>query len=100
MCNAVSGVIHNSNFTSISFDCASPFLATANGQVYTNLRTEDRGKWSYMMEATADDKKYAHGTDKFRDVVLRDGIHETFEDQSNKCKAVLLEIFASMVQVI
>lgn len=69
----------NSNFT-ISFDCASPFLATANGQVYTNLRTEDRGKWSYMMEATADDKKYAHGTDGFRDVVLRDGIHEKFED--------------------
>jgi len=70
---------HNSEFT-ISFDCASPFLATANGQVYTNLRTEDRGKWSYMMEPTADDKKYAHGTDNFRDVVLRDGIHEKFED--------------------
>jgi hypothetical protein len=33
-----------------------------------------------MMEATADDKKYAHGTDGFRDVVLRDGIHEKFED--------------------
>jgi len=70
---------HNSEFT-ISFDCASPFLATANGQVYTNLRTEDRGKWSYMMEATADALKYAHGTDSFRDVVLRDGIHEKFED--------------------
>ena len=33
-----------------------PFLATANGQVYTqDLRADDRGKkWSYLMEATAD----------------------------------------------
>ena len=28
------------------FDCASPFLATANGQVYNDIRIEDRGKWS------------------------------------------------------
>ena len=69
----------NPNF-SISFDCASPFLATANGQVYTRLRCDDRGKWSYMMEATADDKKYAYNTDKFSDVVIRDGIHDIFED--------------------
>ena len=71
---------HNPNFT-VSFDCASPFLATANGQVYTRLRADDRGKkWSYLMEATADDKKYAYGTDKFSDVVVRDGIHERFDD--------------------
>ena len=77
---------HNPDFT-ISFDCASPFLATANGQVYTRLRTDDRGKWSYMMEATADDKKYAYNTDSFRDVVIRDGIHEMFEDSpiSSRC---------------
>jgi hypothetical protein len=70
---------HNSNFT-ISFDCASPFLATANGQIYTQLRTEDRGKWSYMMSPTADDKKYATDTRSFRDAVLQDSIHDVFED--------------------
>lgn len=32
------------------------------------------------MEATADDKKYAYNTDKFSDVVVRDGIHERFDD--------------------
>ena len=70
---------HNANFT-ISFDCASPFLATANGQIYTQLRTENRGKWSYMMSPTADDKKYATDTRAFRDAVLQDKIHDTFED--------------------
>ena len=70
---------HNANFT-ISFDCASPFLATANGQIYTQLRTENRGKWSYMMSPTADDKKYATDTRSFRDAVLQDRIHDTFED--------------------
>jgi len=70
---------HNANFT-ISFDCASPFLATANGQIYTQLRTENRGKWSYMMSPTADDKKYATDTRAFRDTVLQDKIHDTFED--------------------
>lgn len=70
---------HNENFT-ISFDCASPFLATANGQIYTQLRTENRGKWSYMMSPTADDKKYATDTRSFRDAVLQDKIHDTFED--------------------
>jgi hypothetical protein len=40
-----------------------------------------------MMEATADDKKYAYNTDSFRDVVIRDGIHEMFEDSpiSSRC---------------
>jgi hypothetical protein len=70
---------HNPNFT-ISFDCASPFLATANGQIYTNLRTENRGKWSYQMEPTADNKKYATDSRSFRDATTQDGIHEIFED--------------------
>jgi hypothetical protein len=70
---------HNANFT-ISFDCASPFLATANGQIYTNLRIEDRGKWSYQMEPTADDKKYATDNRLFRDAVIQDKVHDLFED--------------------
>ena len=35
----------NPNFT-ISFDCASPFLATANGQVYHAIDLPHEGKWS------------------------------------------------------
>ena len=70
---------HNPKFT-ISFDCASPFLATANGQIYTNLRVEDRGKWSYQMEPTADDKKYSIDTRSFRDAVIQDKVHSLFED--------------------
>ena len=70
---------HNPKFT-ISFDCASPFLATANGQIYTDVVTEDRAKWSYRMDATADDKKYATDTRQFSQGVVQDGIHATFTD--------------------
>ena len=70
---------HNPNFT-ISFDCASPFLATANGQLYHNITTESRGKWSYNMSPTVDDKKYATDSRMFGDAVRQDGIHPKFED--------------------
>jgi len=69
----------NANFT-ISFDCASPFLATANGQLYHNITTNNREKWSYQMSPTADDKKYATDTRLFGDAVRQDGIHPDFED--------------------
>ena len=69
---------HNPNFT-ISFDCASPFLATANGQVYTNTEIVDRKKWVYRMQAGADDKKYSLDTRLFKDVVVNDGIFNLFE---------------------
>ena len=69
---------HNPEFT-ISFDCASPFLATANGQIYINTETEDRTKWVYRMQASADDKKYATDSRLFKDAVLQDGIFEKFE---------------------
>jgi hypothetical protein len=69
----------NPNFT-ISFDCASPFLATANGQLYHSILCENRAKWSYQMAATADDKRYATDNRSFRDAVIQDGIHDMFED--------------------
>jgi hypothetical protein len=69
---------HNENFT-ISFDCASPFLATANGQIYIQTETEDRTKWVYRMVPSADDKKYASDTRLFKDAVIQDGIFKNFE---------------------
>lgn len=78
---------HNPSFT-ISFDCASPFLATANGQLYHSIVTENRDKWSYRMSATVDNKKYATDARLFGDVVRQDKanskdsttIHPEFED--------------------
>ena len=69
---------HNPNFT-ISFDCASPFLATANGQIYIQTETEDRKKWVYRMVPSADDKKYALDTRLFKDAVIQDGLFKNFE---------------------
>ena len=69
---------HNENFT-ISFDCASPFLATANGQIYIQTETEDRTKWVYRMVPSADDKKYASDIRLFKDAVIQDQIFENFE---------------------
>ena len=48
---------HNKNFT-ISFDCASPFLATSNGAQYTHFKLPHKGKWSYIMESAPDDRKF------------------------------------------
>lgn len=62
---------HNPNFT-ISFDCASPFLATANGRVYTHSTMEHGRPWSYQMELSIDDKKYATDPRSFKDVVTGD----------------------------
>ena len=77
---------HNPNFM-ITYDCASPFLATANGQVYHTIRLEHEGKWSYVMSPSADDKKYSTDTRNYRDAVLDDNILENFEDSpiSKKC---------------
>lgn len=69
---------HNENFT-ISFDCASPFLATANGQIYIQTELKDRTKWVYRMVPSADDKKYARDTRLFKDAVIQDGIFKNFE---------------------
>jgi hypothetical protein len=69
---------HNENFT-ISFDCASPFLATANGQIYIQTELDDRKKWVYRMVPSADDKKYATDTRLFKDAVIQDGIFKNFE---------------------
>lgn len=69
----------NPNFT-ISFDCASPFLATANGQVYFENVFEHDSKWSYRMAPSADDKKYATDTRKWSDGVVADGVYPRWED--------------------
>ena len=85
----------NPDFT-ISFDCASPFLATANGQIYyqsrvgknpnsvaKNLKTDlfefegddllqDHKAWSYRMIKSLDDKKYAVDSRSFRDAAMQD----------------------------
>ena len=68
---------HNPTLT-ISFDCASPFLATANGQVYHENRLADRGTWMYKMSKCVDDKKYATDPRNFRDAVIQDGLFTDF----------------------
>ncbi len=69
----------NPDFT-ISFDCASPFLATANGQVYFENVFEHDSKWSYRMAPSADDKKYSTDTRKWSTGVVADGIYPRWED--------------------
>lgn len=70
---------YNENFM-ITFDCASPFLATANGQIYIQTETEDRTKWVYRMVPSVDNKKYATDPRGFRDAVLQDDIFDNFTD--------------------
>jgi hypothetical protein len=69
----------NPAFT-ISFDCASPFLATANGQVYHHIDLPDRGKWCYRMSPIVDDKKYATDTRPFGPTVVQEGMVGHFDE--------------------
>jgi hypothetical protein len=69
----------NPNFT-ISFDCASPFLATANGQVYHHIDLPHDGKWCYRMSPIVDDKKYSTDTRPFGQAVLADGLIDRFDE--------------------
>jgi hypothetical protein len=69
----------NPSFT-ISFDCASPFLATANGQVYHHIHLPKNGKWSYRMRPIADDKKYATDTRLYGTAALADGLVDHFDE--------------------
>ena len=82
---------HNPNFT-ISFDCASPFLAIANGQLYYESIYPDGDKWTYRMQPTADDKKYATDTRTFKDAVLQDGIHPAFVDSPISSRLEIKEV--------
>jgi hypothetical protein len=70
---------HNENFT-VSFDCASPFLASANGQIYTEVDIIDKEKWSYRMAPSIDNKKYAGDNRMFKDAVLQEKIFDNFQD--------------------
>jgi hypothetical protein len=76
----------NPNFT-ISFDCASPFLASANGQIYIQTEISDREKWVYRMVPSVDDKKYSTDTRRFRDAVLQDNLFKAFTESpiSQRC---------------
>lgn len=69
----------NPAFT-ISFDCASPFLATANGQVYHEIDLTHNEKWSYRMNPSADDKKYSSDTRSYKDGTLQDKFWTHFDE--------------------
>ena len=69
----------NPAFT-ISFDCASPFLATANGQVYHHIDLPHNEKWCYRMSPIVDDKKYAQDTRQFGPAVVADGLIHHFDE--------------------
>ena len=82
---------HNPDFT-ISFDCASPFLASANGQIYIQTETEDRSKWTYRMVPSVDDKKYAQDTRRFRDAVLQDNLFKAFTDSPVSSRTLIKDV--------
>jgi hypothetical protein len=82
---------HNPDFT-ISFDCASPFLASANGQIYIQTETEDKSKWTYRMVPSVDDKKYAQDTRRFRDAVLQDNLFKAFTDSPISSRTLIKDV--------
>lgn len=78
---------HNKNFT-ISFDSASPFLATANGQIYTVNEYSDKKRWTFKMDPGPDNKKYSTDSRLYKDAVLQDKFFTHFENSPiiDRCK--------------
>jgi hypothetical protein len=81
----------NPRFT-ISFDCASPFLATANGQVYHEIDLPHLGAWRYRMSPIVDDRKYSSDTRPFGAAVLADGLINCFEDSPVSSRFTMKDI--------
>ena len=69
----------NPNFT-ISFDCASPFLATANGQVYHHIDLPHNDKWCYRMSPIVDDKQYAQDPRPYGATAVQQGWVPHFDE--------------------
>jgi hypothetical protein len=82
---------HNEKFT-VSFDCASPFLATANGQVYIQTETSHHKKWTYRMVPSVDNKKYSTDTRTFRNATLQDKIFKNFDDSPISIKTLVKDV--------
>jgi hypothetical protein len=76
----------------ITFDCASPFFSAAKGLAYFKNNIEHEKKWSYSMEKTAEDKKYATDNRKFIDVVLGDDIHKDFTNSPITDKLLIKDL--------
>ena len=81
----------NPAFT-ISFDCASPFLATANGQVYHEIDTTHNEKWSYRMSPIVDDKKYATDTRPYGQAAVQEGWVSHFDESPISSMLTLKDI--------
>jgi hypothetical protein len=82
---------HNPDVT-ISFDSASPFLTTANGGIYVNMITADRGKWSTRMDRSIDDRKFSSDTRLFSEVLKEEKKYDAFDESPislrSKCNDV------------
>ena len=81
----------NPKFT-ISFDCASPFLASANGQIYVQTELVNQSKWTYRMVPSVDDKKYAQDTRRFSDAVLQDKIFNNFTNSPISARTLIKDV--------
>jgi hypothetical protein len=55
---------HINEEITISFDCASPFIATAHGLVYTNAQHSNK-RWSVIMDKAPDNKLLSESTINF-----------------------------------
>jgi hypothetical protein len=70
---------HNPKLT-ISYDCASPFVATVHGQLYNDIIGDNPKHWRFPNEWAIDDKKYANDNRSFKDVAEQDEHFARFVD--------------------
>lgn len=69
----------NPNLT-ISFDCASPFLTAANGQIYCGESLLHNKRWTYPMCKAIDDRRFSSETRSYGEILLEEGMTDRFKD--------------------
>lgn len=63
---------HNPRFT-VSYDAASPFLATVHGQIYNDILGPNAERWTFPNGKAIDEKKYCTDTRSLKQVAEQDG---------------------------
>lgn len=75
----------------LSFDCASPFLTTANGQIYSGFTLEHDKRWKYSTDKAVDDRLLFQETAPYGDF-MRERINPRFTDSVISSKLMAKDV--------
>ena len=84
---------HNPTLT-VSYDCASPFLATVHGNIYNDIfaQTQNGLRWIFPNAKSPDDKKYWNDPRTVKQVMEQDNYFSNFVDSPITARMTIKDI--------